>query len=128
MMSWSLCKQPAVPPTAISEQSNFSLRFLAPQAQRSAFARCGSPALHGLGGLGFLTLKTAPYRLHADIGIQCVCRYESDDTPMVCYLNVHETLEQRRRAAKEAGTSGRSGPRTIVSPSHSLRQTAEPLV
>ena len=33
---------------------------------------------------------------------------------MLSYLNVHETLEQRRRAAKEAGTSGRTGPRTIV--------------
>ncbi|CAL5227893.1 g10934 [Coccomyxa viridis] len=40
--------------------------------------------------------------------------YESDDTPMLSYLNVHESLEQRRRAAREAGTSGRTGPRTIV--------------
>ena len=37
---------------------------------------------------------------------------------MLSYLNVHETLEQRRRAAKEAGTSGRTGPRTIVRPWH----------
>lgn len=49
-----------------------------------------------------------------------MCRYESDDTPMLSYLNVHETLEQRRRAAKEAGTSGRSGPRTIVRPGIAL--------
>ena len=35
---------------------------------------------------------------------------------MLSYLNVHETLEQRRRAAKEAGTSGRTGPRPIVRP------------
>ena len=34
---------------------------------------------------------------------------------MVSYLNAHDALEQRRRAAKEAGTSGRPGPRTIVS-------------
>ena len=34
---------------------------------------------------------------------------------MVSYLNAHDALEQRRRAAKEAGTSGRAGPRTIVS-------------
>lgn len=44
------------------------------------------------------------------------CRYESDETPMVSYLNVHDGLEQRRRAAKEASTSHMSGPRTIVSP------------
>ena len=42
-------------------------------------------------------------------------RYTSEDTPMVSYLNAHDALEQRRRAAKEAGTSGRAGPRTIVS-------------
>lgn len=39
---------------------------------------------------------------------------------MVSYLNVHETLEQRRRAAKETGTSGRAGPRTIVCPLHGM--------
>lgn len=43
------------------------------------------------------------------------CRYESDETPMVSYLNVHDGLEQRRRTAKEASTSKISGPRTIVS-------------
>ncbi|BDA46117.1 Protein CLP1 homolog [Coccomyxa sp. Obi] len=40
--------------------------------------------------------------------------YESDETPMVSYLNVHDGLEQRRRAAKEASTSNLSGPRTII--------------
>ena len=34
---------------------------------------------------------------------------------MVSYLNVHDALEQRRRGAREASTSGRPGPRAIVS-------------
>ncbi len=37
---------------------------------------------------------------------------------MVSYLNVHDALEQRRRASREAGTSDRPGPRTIVRPLH----------
>ena len=35
---------------------------------------------------------------------------------MVSYLNVHDALEQRRRASKEASTSDRPGPRAIVRP------------
>ena len=42
-------------------------------------------------------------------------RYESDETPMVSYLNVHSALEQRRRASREASTSDRPGPRAMVS-------------
>ena len=45
---------------------------------------------------------------------------------MVSYLNVHDALEQRRRAAKEAGTSGRAGPRTIVSAMGCLSTCAGP--
>ena len=46
---------------------------------------------------------------------------------MVSYLNAHDALEQRRRAAKEAGTSGRAGPRTIVSALARLFTCAKPL-
>ena len=46
---------------------------------------------------------------------------------MVSYLNAHDALEQRRRAAKEAGTSGRAGPRTIVSAVARLCTCARPL-
>jgi len=38
-------------------------------------------------------------------------RYEADETPMVEYLNASNIVEQRRRAAREAGGQG---PRTIV--------------
>jgi hypothetical protein len=34
---------------------------------------------------------------------------------MVSYLNCHDALEQRRRAAREASTSDRPGPRAMVS-------------
>ena len=47
---------------------------------------------------------------------------------MVSYLNAHDALEQRRRAAKEAGTSGRGGPRTIVSAMGCLCTCARPPV
>ena len=44
---------------------------------------------------------------------QLLCRYDSDDTPMSFYLNVHETLENRRKEADDEGKG--HGPRTIVS-------------
>ena len=47
-----------------------------------------------------------------------LARYEADETPMVEYLNASNVVEQRRRAAREAGGQG---PRTIVrcpSPRH----------
>lgn len=37
--------------------------------------------------------------------------YESDDTPMQSYLNIHETLEGKRRAAADAKTQG---PRVLI--------------
>ena len=40
-----------------------------------------------------------------------LARYEADETPMVEYLNASNVVEQRRRAAREAGGQG---PRTIV--------------
>jgi len=42
---------------------------------------------------------------------RCPGRYEADETPMVEYLNASNIVEQRRRAAREAGGQG---PRTIV--------------
>lgn len=44
--------------------------------------------------------------------IQLLCRYDSDDTPMSFYLNVHDTLENRRKEANDEGKG--HGPRTIV--------------
>eukprot|EP00891_Asterochloris_glomerata_P007429 jgi/Astpho2/7429/e_gw1.00114.56.1_t len=38
--------------------------------------------------------------------------YDSDDTPMSFYLNVHDTLENRRKEANDEGKG--HGPRTIV--------------
>ena len=47
-----------------------------------------------------------------------LCRYDSDDTPMSFYLNVHETLENRRKEADDEGKG--HGPRTVVSLPHAL--------
>ncbi len=40
-----------------------------------------------------------------------VCRYDSEDTPMREYANVHDFLQKRRSAALTAGSEG---PRTMV--------------
>ena len=47
------------------------------------------------------------------LSLQDGCRYQADETPMASYVNTHGLLEQRRRAAKAAGSRG---PRTFVSP------------
>lgn len=40
-----------------------------------------------------------------------LCRYDSDDTPMREYANVHDFLQKKRAAALSAGSDG---PRTMV--------------
>jgi polyribonucleotide 5'-hydroxyl-kinase len=50
--------------------------------------------------------------------------YISEDTPMSQYLNVHETLEARRGAAKASTTTSSQGPRCmIVGPTDSGKST-----
>ena len=39
--------------------------------------------------------------------------YEADETPMVSYLNAHDTLQKQRQHARDTGTTG---PRAIVRP------------
>lgn len=56
--------------------------------------------------------------------IHCLYRYESDETPMTEYLNIHHTLNNCRTAARNGDSS--SGPRTLVSCkyAHSLKAVA----
>ena len=44
--------------------------------------------------------------------LQVECRYESDETPMTEYLNVHHTLNNCRAARRDGASS--TEPRTLV--------------
>jgi hypothetical protein len=67
-------------------------------------------------GLG-VVCSTARRKLHQTPSLSPLpYRYVADDTPMASYLNVHQTLNQRREEAARAapGSAGARGPVVVV--------------
>ena len=65
-----------------------------------------------LNGIVHLTLYASVCTLSASDGLKnSFCRYDSDDTPMREYANVHDVLQKKRAAALSAGSEG---PRIMV--------------
>ncbi len=85
---------------------------LAVPLQRDKLRGCKPHAVH-LSTDAALSAK-ATERLCCLLCMTCTllvggCRYVADETPMASYLNVHQTLTQRREEALKAGAGGSGG-------------------